>query len=382
MVSLFGSWMQITAQGFLIFQLTDSAAYLGYVGFAGGVPVWLFTLYAGVIADRVSRRTLLLFSQTGMMILAFVLAALVFAGVVQPWHIIVLAFLLGIANAFEGPARLAFVRELVDREDMTNAIALNATMFNMATATGPAIAGLAYATVGPGWCFALNGVSFLAVIGALLLMRIAPRERLAARGSAWSEIGEGLRYIAGERAISILIFLVGMTSIFAISSATLFPVWAVRVLSGDATTNGLLQSARGVGALMGALLIASLGRFSYKGRLLTAGTFALPALLLLFAFVTWLPLALLVLAGSGLAMILVMNLANALVQTLVPDALRGRVMSVYSMIFFGSMPLGALWIGALAEGVSAQAALTVGALVSLSVAALIFVFAPRLRRLQ
>ena len=157
--------MQTTAQGYLVFQLTQSPAYLGYVGFAAGVPAWLFTLYGGVIADRMSRRTLMLITQTAMMILAFVLAGLVFAGLVQPWQIVTLAFLLGVANAFDGPARLAFVVELVDREDLTNAIALNATMFNLATATGPAMAGLAYALVGPAWCFMLNGLSFIAAIG-------------------------------------------------------------------------------------------------------------------------------------------------------------------------------------------------------------------------
>jgi MFS family permease len=382
LVSLFGSWMQITAQGFLVYELTNSAAYLGYVGFAAGIPAWLFTLYGGVIADRIPRRTLLLITQTAMMILALVLAALVFTDLVEPWHIVALAFLLGVANAFEGPARLAFVRELVDRDDMTNAIALNATMFNTATATGPAIAGLAYALIGPGWCFLLNGLSFVAVIAALLLMRLEPQEQLPRGGSALAEIVVALRYIGKNRDICILLGLVGVTSMFGISSATLFPAWAVQILNGDVTTNGLLQSARGLGALLGALLIASLGRFSYKGRLLTAGTFAFPVLLLAFTFVRWLPLSLLVLVGTGLAVIMVMNLANALVQSLVPDALRGRVMSVYSMTFFGSMPIGALWSGAVAERVSAPAAMAVGALISLGAALLIFAFAPRVRSLE
>jgi MFS family permease len=382
LVSLFGSWMQITAQGFLIYQLTNSAAYLGYVGFAAGVPAWLFTLYGGLIADRFPRRRLLLITQISMMVLALVLAVLVFTGVVQPWHIVALAFLLGVANAFEGPARLAFVRELVDREDMTNAIALNATMFNAATATGPAIAGVAYALVGPAWCFLLNGLSFIAVIAALLMMELAPQGKPERQGSAWAEIGIGLRYIAKDPTISILLGVVGITSMFGISSATLFPAWAVDILGGDATTNGLLQSARGFGALLGALAIASLGRFTYKGRLMTIGSFAFPAFLLIFAVVHWLPLSLIVLVGTGLAVIMVMNIANALVQSLVPDSLRGRVMSVYSLTFFGSMPIGALWIGAVAESVSAPAALMVGATVSLIFAALMYVFAPRVRALE
>lgn len=382
LVSLFGTWMQATAQGYLVFQLTNSPAYLGYVGFAAGVPAWLFTLYGGVIADRVSRRSLMLVTQTVMMILAFLLAGLVFARVVQPWQIVGLAFLLGVANAFDGPARLAFVVELVDREDLTNAIALNATMFNLASASGPALAGLTYALVGPAWCFLVNGLSFLAVIVALLRMQIAPQARRERHGSAWAELAEGMRYIVGEPSVRTLIALIGVTSMFGVSFATLFPAWAVNVLGGDATTNGLLQSARGLGALLGALTLATLGRFRFKGRLLTLGTFAFPLLLLLFTFMRVLPLALLVLVGAGMAVILIMNLSNALVQGLVPDALRGRVMSVHSMVFFGCMPLGALLVGALAEYANAALAMGVGALVSLLFAVLLFVFVPRLRALE
>jgi MFS family permease len=382
LVSLFGTWMQTTAQGFLVFQLTGSPAYLGYVAFAGGIPAWLLTLYGGVVADRLSRRRLMLITQTAMMVLAFILAGLVFSGQVRPWQIVVLAFGLGIANAFDAPARLAFVSELVSREDMTNAIALNSTMFNLATATGPAVAGVAYALVGPGWCFTLNGLSFLAVITALLLMKLPVHQRPERHGSAWAQLAEGVRYIFDERAIRTLIGLVAAASFFGISFTTLFPAWAVNILGGDATTNGLLLSARGVGSLTSALLIASLGRFNYKGRLLTAGMFAFPILLLVFALIRWLPLSLVVLVGVGMAAIMVMNLANALVQSLVPDSLRGRVMSVYSMTFFGLMPLGSLWVGGLAEYAGAPAALIAGALALLVVAVLIWVFAPRVRALE
>lgn len=382
LVSLFGTWMQTTAQGYLVFQLTGSPVYLGYVGFAAGVPAWVFTLYGGVIADRMPRRTLLLITQTAMMLLAFALAALVFADLVQPWQIVILAFLLGVANAFDGPARLAFVVELVEREDLTNAIALNSTMFNLATATGPAMAGLTYALIGPAWCFMLNGLSFLAVIWALLRMRLPLPKPAAKRASTWADLGEGVRYIARHPAIRTLIGLVGVTSTFGISFATLFPAWAVDVLGGDATTNGLLQSARGLGALASALVLASLGRFRFKGKLLTLGTIAFPLLLLLFTFMRSLPLALLVLVGTGMAVILIMNVANALVQGLVPDALRGRVMSVYSMTFFGCMPLGALWVGAVAEYANAPIATIIGALISLLFGVLLFVFAPWVRKLE
>ena len=164
--------MQATAQGFLIYQLTQSAAFLGIVGFASGVPTWLFTLYGGVIADRIPRRKLIIITQSSMMVLAFVLAFLVFTDLVQPWHVIVMAFLLGIANAFDAPARQAFVVEMVGREELTNAIALNSTIFNIGTVIGPAIGGLLYAWLGPAWCFTVNGISFIAVIGALAAMRL------------------------------------------------------------------------------------------------------------------------------------------------------------------------------------------------------------------
>ena len=193
-ISLFGTWMQSTAQGFLVYELTHSPAYLGYVAFAAGVPTWLFTLLGGVVSDRIARRTLLIITQNCMMVLAFILAGLTFLGLVQPWHIIVLAFLLGVANAFDSPARLALAPELVDRKDLTNAIALNATMFNIATIVGPATAGLVYAAFGPGWCFFLNGLSFVAVIIALLLMKLPVQQdklrQLAAtkRAGRWDTV--------------------------------------------------------------------------------------------------------------------------------------------------------------------------------------------------
>jgi MFS family permease len=381
-ISLMGTWMQQTAQGYLVYELTRSPVYLGYVGFAAGVPAWLFTLYGGVIADRIDRRKLLLATQTSMMLLAFILAALVFSDLVQPWHILALAFALGVANAFDAPARLAIVSEMVSREDLTNAIALNATMFNTGSAIGPAVAGLAYALIGPAWCFMLNGLSFIGVIAALLLMKIAPRSIAARRGSAWSELMEGMRYITSSSTIRTLILLVSITALFGISSTTLFPAWAVSILGGDATTTGLLQSARGVGALASALMIASLGRFKFKGKLLTLGSLAFPLLMLVFAFVRWIPLSLLVLVGSGIAIILVMNLANALVQTLAPDELRGRIMAIYSLTFFGLLPAGALWAGAVAEVAGEPAAVILGAAISLAFGLMLWVFAPWLRRLE
>ncbi len=381
MVSLFGTWMQTTAQGFLVYQLTRSPAFLGYVGFAAGIPIWLFTLYGGVVADRMPRRTLMLITQTIMMGLAFVLAALSFVHIVAPWHILLLAFGLGAANAFDAPARQALVTDLVEREDLTNAIALNATMFNSATIVGPAVAGVTYAAFGPGWCFTLNGISFLAVIAALWMMDLPRHTGQLRATSARADLKEGVSYVISQPVVWTIIGVVAMTSLFGISFGTLVPAWAVNILGGDARTNGLLFSARGAGALGSALLIASLGRFEFKGRLLTLGMFAFPLLLLVFAFMRHLLLSLLALAGVGAATILIMNLANTLVQTQVPDELRGRVMSIYSLTFFGSMPVGALWIGAVAEHFSEPAAVVLASLISLCLAVLVYAREPRLRGL-
>jgi MFS family permease len=381
MTSLFGTWMQQTAAGFLIFELTRSPAYLGYAAFAMGIPSWLFMMYGGVLADRVARRTMLIITQTTMMILAVILSILTFLHVIEAWHIIVLAFGLGVANAFDAPARQAFVRELVGREDMTNAIALNSAMFNSATTIGPAVSGVTYALVGPAWCFIINAVSFLAIIITLSLMRIDPQSKPVKRNSMGSDLKEGMRYIFDHSMIRTLIGVVAATSLLGISFATLIPAWAVKILGGDATTNGILQSARGLGALFGALTIASLGRFQFRGRLLTLGSFAFPLLLLTFSFLHWLPFSLAMLFGVGGATMLIFNLANAMIQTLVSDSLRGRVMSIYSFSFFGLMPLGSLWVGLIAEHLSEPAAIIINAVILLGFFSAIRIFVPKLYNL-
>ncbi len=382
LVSLFGTWMQSSAQGFLVYELTGSAAYLGLVTFASGLPTWLFTLYGGVVADRVSRRALMVATQSAMMALAFILGVMAFLRIVQPWHIVALAFLLGVANAFDAPARQAFVLEMVDRADMGNAIALNATMFNTAQVMGPAAGGLAYALVGPAWCFVLNGLSFVAIIVGLLMMQLKPLTRPLRRASVRRDLGEGLRYVLSEPIICALIGLVGIASMFGIGFVTLMPAWAVKVLQGDATTNGLLMAARGLGATAGALGIASLGRFSYKGRLLTLGSLVAPVALLLFCAVRWLPLALLFLVITGVAQVMMLNLANVLVQHQVADELRGRVMGIYTLIMMGAMPIGGLLGGATAQRIGEPMTGAIAGLATLAAAVMAWVFLPRLRALE
>ncbi len=380
MVSLFGTWMQITAQGFLVYELTRSSAYLGFVGFAAGLPSWFFMPYGGVVADRIRRRDLLLVTQTSMMVLALLLAGLTFLGAVRPWHILVLAFLLGVANAFDAPARHSFIPEMVGRDDLTNAIALNSTIFNSATAVGPAVAGIVYALVGPGWCFMVNAISFGAVIAALLFMRLERLYRAAPLTTPLQDLKEGVRYVLRHRMIRSLIGLVIVTSLFGVSFIILIPAWAVKIMEGGAKMNGYLYSARGVGALVGALLIASLGRFDFRGKLLTLGSFVFPGMLLAFAWSRWLPLTLAILVGNGAAAILIFNLANALIQTLVKDELRGRVMGLYSLTFFGFLPIGALWIGTVAHHFGETAAVVVNGGLLLLFCGLIAALVPELRR--
>jgi MFS family permease len=382
MVSLFGTWMQTTAQGFLIYQLTHSSAYLGYVGFASGVPSWLFMMYGGVVADRVSRRKLLIITQSIMMILAFVLATLVFTGTVQAWHILLLAFGLGSANAFDAPARQAFVSEMVDREDLTNAVALNATMFNTALIIGPAIAGIIYAAFGPGWCFAVNGISFIAVIIALASMHLQPGTETSQHSSTLSALKEGINYVRHQPIIRALIGLVATTSLFGMSLATLLPAWSVKILHGNATTNGLLFSARGVGSLIGALTIATFGRSHVRGKFITVGSLCFPIFIAFFAMTYWLPLSLLFMVFLGIATIFVANLSNATIQSIVPDSLRGRVMGVYTTIFMGSMPLGALILGVIAEHAGEAEAALLSSAAAFCIAGLVMVFVPKIRTLE
>src|SRR5436309_5731957 len=325
--------MQVTAQGYLVFQWTHSTAYLGYVGFAAGVPSLLFMLFGGVIADRVARRKLLVITQSTMMLLAFVLAALTFAQLVQPWQIVLLALFLGTANAFDAPASQAFVLELVERQDLTNAIALNASLFNLATVVGPTVAGLTYAAFGAAWCFTLNGLSYVAVIVALLRMRLPAHTAAPRTQSALVQLHEGVRYTLAQPLLRTLIAVPAVAALFGTAYATLLPAWAVEVLGGDAATNGLLQSARGAGSLLGALMIAAVGYAGWRGRWLTIGTFVYPLVLLVFAAVRTVPLSVAVLVGVGWGGMLLFNMANTLVQSHVSDELRGRVMSIYSLTF-------------------------------------------------
>lgn len=347
-VSLVGTWMQSTAQNFLVYELTQSAAYLALVGFANGIPTIIFTLLGGLTADRFPKRRVIVVAQSAMMVLAAVLAVLAFTHLIQPWHIVVLAFLLGVANSFDAPARQAFVVDMVDRENLANAIALNSTIFNLGAIVGPATAGLVYAWLGPAWCFTVNSISFIAVIAALLLMKLPPRIVEPSTGSSIKKLTEGLHFVINEPRIRLLLGYVAVLSVFAFSLMTLMPAWAVKILGGDVKLNGLLLTARGAGSLIGALMIAYISSHFIRNKIWLTGWYLMPVALFGFAFMRWIPGSFMLLLLLGWCLMSVLNISNALIQSYVSDHMRGRVMSVYTLVFFGSLPIGSLVAGGLA----------------------------------
>ncbi len=383
LVSLIGTWMQNVAQAWLVYALTDSPFYLGVVSFASSIPSLSLSLGAGVVIDRVPKRALLIVTQSAAMLLAFILAADVFLGWVQPWHIIILSFLLGAVNAFDAPTRQSFVVEMVsDRSDLPNAIALNSAIFQMARIIGPTLAGIALALVGAGWCFLLNGVSFIAVIAGLWAMQLNPVVHIARGVSVIEQLREGVAYIWHTETVRTLIAVVAVSNLFAFGYAALMPAFAEGVLNTGPEGLGLLSASVGVGALVGALIVASLGSFRQRGMLLTFGNLFFPTMVLLFSMSTSLPLSMAILAGAGLGFIIQNATANTLIQNTVPDALRGRVMSIYMLVFQGFYPLGALLAGFIAQTFTIPLGAAFGGAVALTYGLFLFWRAPFVRRLS
>jgi MFS family permease len=360
LVSLIGTWMQMVAQAWLIYRLTGSAALLGLSGFASQIPVFLLAPLGGVIADRANRHHVIIATQTAMMVLALALAALTLSGRIEIWHIFAISALLGLANAFDIPARQAFVVEMVGREDLVNAIALNSSMVNGARVVGPAVAGIVVAAVGEGWCFLLNGLSYVAVIGALLRMRLVERRRVSAGVSAWESIVEGFVYSWRTAPVRALLLLLGLVSLMGMPYAVLMPIFADQILGGGANSYGLLMSASGIGALAGAASLTVRRTVSGLGRWVAYSAIGFGVSLIAFSFSRslWLSTALLV--PAGFCMMLEMAASNTLIQSMIPDRLRGRVMAVYSMMFMGMAPMGALMAGALAAPLGAPITVALG----------------------
>ena len=363
--STVGTWMQKVAQSWLVLQLTGSTFYLGLDDFLGQLPILLFTLLGGVIADRHDRRRLLMGSQYVQMATAFTLAALVFWDSVTIWLVLTLSFMAGLAQAFGGPAYQSLVPSLVHRKDLPNAIALNSIQFNLARVVGPLLAGLAMAALGVAACFALNGLSFLVVIVALLSLTVKHIPS-ADRKPILDEMRGGFAYARSEPAILALTALAFLTTFLGLPLLTFLPVFARDIFQGDMGRYSQMMAWSGTGAVAGALVVAWLGRFRHMGLALLLVQVIFGALIVAFSFSRVLWLSHLLLFFTGAALLIVFSMTASLVQLIVPDHLRGRVMSIYMVAFRGGMPLGSLAGGYLASVTSAPAVLGVnGALVSI-----------------
>ena len=348
LVSLTGTWMHVIAQGWLVLELTDSPFWLGAVGAAGTLPILLFSLLGGVAADRVRKRNLLLTTQGAATLLALLLAVLATLGAVTVWHVLVIAFLLGTVNALDMPSRQAFVVEMVGREDLLNAIALNSFTFNAARALGPALAGAIVATAGTTACFYANAASFVPVVAALGLMRELRPAPARPAVSILADLREGFAYLARERRFQGFIGLVGAASLLGFPCITMLPAFARDVVHTDARGFGLIMGASGVGALLAALSLASRGRTEVGGRTVVGAGILFGATLALFAGTRSLATAIPLIAISGGAMVAQAASANTIIQAGVPDALRGRLMSIFTLVMMGGMPIGNVIVGALA----------------------------------
>jgi MFS family permease len=378
-ISLSGTWMQSVAQSWLVYRLTGSAILLGLVAFASQIPVFLFAPIGGAAADRSSRHRIIIVTQIAAMVLAFILAALTLTHRIHVWHLFVLAALLGVTYAFYVPAASAFVVDMVGREDLMNAIALNSSLVNGARIVGPAIAGILVATIGEGWCFFLNGASYIAVIIGLMMMRVTPHRKVPLPGSPLAHVVEGFRFVWHAGPVRALLLLLGAVSLFGTPYAVLMPIFADQILHGGASGLGLLMGASGFGALLGAVSLAARNRVRGLGRWVAVSTAGFGASLILFSLSHsyWFSAALLL--PVGFTMMIEMAASNTLIQAMVPDNLRGRVMAVYSMMFMGMAPIGALVAGSLAHRLGAPNTVLLGGAVCIVGAAVFALRLPKLR---
>ena len=362
-ISLIGTWIQTTAEGWLVYDISGSSLALGAIRFATMLPFALLALWGGIVADRHSKRQILMFTQSASMLLAFGLAALVYFGKVEVWHVAVIGFLLGTVNAFDVPARQSFVVELVGKQDLINGIALNSSMFNLARVVGPAIAGLLIGSIGMAGCFLLNGLSYIAVIVGYGLLRLPRHEARRDHPPFFEAIREAFRYIAGHRSLRSIMILISTFSLFGISFAVLMPVFAKDILHGDAKSFGILMACNGGGALLGGISLASWGKRFPRRTLIYTGLFGCCLFMALFSWSRSFVLSGGLLVCAGFFMIVFFATANTATQLRSPDALRGRIMGFYSLCFLGMSSLGSLLSGALAKWLGAPGTVMLGAAV-------------------
>ncbi|HOW42064.1 MAG TPA: MFS transporter [Candidatus Omnitrophota bacterium] len=380
-ISLTGTWMQQMAMGWMVYRLTHSPLMLGIVGFVSQIPSFVLSPFAGVLADHFNRHRIIIITQVLSMLQASILAFYVLTGTISIAKIIVLGAFLGLINAVDIPARHSFLFEMIDnKEDLGNAIALNSMMFNAARLIGPSVAGVLIGLWGEGFCFLLNGLSFLAVIGALLLMRLRPRPHNHLNGQPLQKLQEGFRYAFGFAPIRSILFLVATVSLMAMSVTVLMPVFARDILGGGAHTLGFLVGATGLGALSGAIFIASREKPIGLSRLMPVSSGLFFGLgMVVFSFSRNVGLSMLVLFFTGLGLMIHMVLCNTVLQTIVDDDKRGRVMSLYTMAFMGMATFGSLLGGSLASKIGSANTVRLGALVCMLISGIFFLQLPRLK---
>ena len=379
LISLVGTWMDNIAEAWLVYRLTGSSLLLGTVAFAGQIPVFLLAPIGGMVADRWNRQRVVIATQASSMVLAGILAVLTLTGRVKVWEVVLLAALMGAVNAFDIPARQAFLVDMVGREDLMNAIALNSSMFNGARVIGPSIAGILVASIGEGWCFAANSISYIAVIIGLLLMHVNRAPVEVWRVSPFEHIVEGFRFVWNTGPIRALLLLLGLVSLAAMPYSVLMPIFAAKILHGNARTLGVLMGATGVGALGGALTLASRSGVKGLGRWVAIACASFGTFLILFSLSRWYLLSVAMLVPVGFAMMVQMASSNTLIQAMVPDRLRGRAMAVYSMMFMGMAPIGAFLSGWSADRIGAQWTLAIGGVVAIMGAAFFARNLPKIR---
>ena len=382
-LSLIGTWLQMVALTWLVYKMTNSALMLGIVGFAGQLPMFIVSPFAGVFADRWNRHKMLLLTQSLALIQALLLTILVFFNVIQIWQIIALSIILGLINAFDMPIRQAFVFDMIEdhKEDVGNAIALNSSMVNAARLIGPSIAGILIATVGEGWCFLVNSISFIAVVVSLLRMNIITKPKPIKELKVFKELKEGFQYGIDFKPIKNLILLLAVVSLVSTSITLLAPVFAKNYLKGGADTYGFLIAAYGSGALLGAIYLLNKKNVLGLGRLIILAVSVFGLSLVLFSFSRMFFLSTLLMFFAGTGMMLHIASTNTLLQTISEESKRGRVMSFYTMAFRGMSPFGSLIAGSLGSSIGAPATLIISGVVCLTGAGLFYIKLPEIRKL-
>ena len=380
-VSLIGTWMQQIAMSWLVYRLTNSAFLLGLVSFSSQIPVFLFASIAGVYADRWNRHRILVVTQILSMIQALTLAFLALTGAIQVWQIIGLSICLGVINAFDMPTRQSFIVEMIERqEDLGNAIALNSFMFNGARLVGPAVAGILIGLLGEGVCFLINGLSFMGIIAALLAIRVPKRKKAAHASRLWQELKDGYSYAFGFAPIRYILFQLGVMSFMGMAYAVLMPIFAKDILHGGPHTLGFLMAASGIGALTGSVYLASRQTILGLGRLISIASAIFGAGVIAFSFSTVLVVSLLMMFVAGFGMIVQLASSNTILQSIVEEDKRGRVMSIYATALFGMAPIGNLFAGALASWIGAPTTLILSGLACIIGSLLFALKLPHIRK--